>query len=153
MKNMIDETADDDHDKRATLPNTHWGIYQQIHLNMYYAFHYAFQKKIPFNLHTEDITYGDFDDTVLITDKEVIAIQCKYRINSEQQANLSDFILKAGNGKEIMFYKYFDSVFNNLDSRDTSYCLYTNEKISDELSKYFDSDGKFLDNFLMINNL
>lgn len=83
--------------KRHTVPDTGHGPNYQIQQSMDWAFYYAYEvseaKDQSFQLHTEDTTYGDFDDLVVITDKGIEAFQYKHR-KEEGAETLGDFWLK-----------------------------------------------------------
>ncbi len=145
-----------DYNKRQTIPNTAHGTVYQIYNSIYYAFTYAYKQKIPFELHTEDTGYGDFDDLVLILPDKVTAMQLKHR-KEESAANskelsFSDFITGSSKGHKLTLYKYFDSLSDKLatekfDKHD--FQLVSNYELPTELRRCIDPEsGKFTDKFL-----
>ena len=69
-----------DHQKRLTVPGTLHGTINQITKSMFQAFIRAYHRPgCDFYIVTEDTTFGDFDDLVIITSQgKVTAIQYKH---------------------------------------------------------------------------
>jgi ABC-type oligopeptide transport system ATPase subunit len=125
------------HEKRQTIPDTGHGTKYQIHFSMFYAFYCAYQLNLNFTLYTEDTAYGDFDDLVIITQRGTSAFQFKHRKSIEASPlPINDFLTGSGNGKELMFYKYFDSLYNKIKRGEyphTAFKLVTNHTLPTEL--------------------
>jgi hypothetical protein len=101
------------HQKRQTVPGTLHGTINQITKAMFHAFVNAYTANHDFYIVTEDTGFGDFDDLVLVTDQgRVTAIQYKHVKNVTENTRISvnDIISVSGNSKELMFYKYYQSL-------------------------------------------
>jgi GTPase SAR1 family protein len=148
------EVSDDDYNKRQTGPGAHHGVNYQLHQLMYHAFISAFSEAQDFEIHTEDAACGDYDDLVVISDKGVIATQYKHELALvSDPATLSDFVSQSGNGKELMLYKYFASIYSQIinDPKKLAnyYCLYSNREISTEMMSCLDENGRFKKEFYL----
>lgn len=102
-----------EHKKRPTVPNTLHGTINQITKAMFHAFINTYISESDFYIVTEDTAFGDFDDLVLVTSEgKVTAIQYKHvkKVTAETEISTNDIITAGGNGKELMFYKYYHSL-------------------------------------------
>jgi hypothetical protein len=156
----IRETGD--YKKRATLEKTGAGVVFQVLCSMYRAFHLTFETSIEFQLHSEDLAYGIFDDLVVITPTLTQAYQYKCRLRGEEKAALSHFITKGGSSKKLTLHAYFDSVYSRLKinpaddkkgaeavtpQKNETFFLASNQPLPQELIKQLDGDGRLLKKF------
>ncbi len=100
------------HQKRPTVPGTLHGTINQIAKSMFHAFFMAYKTNKEFYIVTEDTTFGDFDDLVIVTaDATVTAIQYKHtKITSSSSIGISDITTSSEEGKKLTFYKYYNSL-------------------------------------------
>lgn len=102
-----------EHEKRQTVPGTLHGTINQISKSMFHAFVNAYMSDRDFYIVTEDTTFGDFDDLVLVTGEGfVTAIQYKHvkNVTDNSTITFNDVTTVSGDNKELMFYKYYLSL-------------------------------------------